>query len=117
MKQCTKCKVDLISGVNIYPYNELKYKYICKKCSSEQVKQWRRNNPEKAMLLTKVSSTKYRKNNPEKMNSAAKRYQQKISKQYKEDVKTSEDRQFIKEQLVDRDELYSKVMKKMGFKT
>lgn len=47
MEKCSKCEVELIEGVNIYPSSFKKKDYNCKSCIKSRTKKWAKNNPKK----------------------------------------------------------------------
>jgi len=60
MKQCNKCKEDLIAGTN-FNANNLKYsKYICRSCEYKKSRKWELDNPIRRKELYKHWRTKHK---------------------------------------------------------
>jgi hypothetical protein len=78
MYLCIKCNKEL-SDSTWYKCDKNKSNYICKTCTTERTKEWRKNNPDKVKEIKKRN----RNNNREKYNL----YRNNYYKRHKEDFK------------------------------
>jgi len=116
-KKCNKCGDDLIIGVNWSNGRKNNYYYMCNKCFYSKYsdliqkhnREYRENNKEKY----KEYQRNWRNNNREKYNKMIRRYRSKQTKLFQQEV-SQEDKQYIKECMINTDELYNKVMKKIN---
>jgi hypothetical protein len=66
MEKCSKCKVELIEGVNVYPSSLKAKDYKCKSCVNSRNKKWTKNNPERYKEICNNQHQKYYPENKEK---------------------------------------------------
>jgi hypothetical protein len=74
MKKCTKCSVELIEGVNIYPSCIKVKDYKCKSCVNSRAKKWAQNNPEKYKEICDNQHQKWYSENKDKKAEYQKEY-------------------------------------------
>ena len=76
MKKCTKCNVELIEGVNIYPSCVKVKDYKCKSCVNSRNKKWNQNNPEKYKEICDTQSQNWYSENKDKKSEYMKQYRE-----------------------------------------
>lgn len=107
-----ECGEKLVIGVNWYDSSKSKCVYICNRCIIDKYRDYRKEyykkNKDKYIELNKI----WRKNNKEKYYEYLKEYKRNESELFKKEV-SEEDKLFIKSHMIDRDELYNKIMKQI----
>lgn len=119
MKKCNKCGVELTEE-NHLNYDLLNSKYTCKECKRKYMKSYYIKNPRKPY---KEWSQEEKQKHNETHNKYIKRTNYKYIKAYNKrqtelfnNEVSKKDRQFIKENMIDRDEIFNKVWSKIKSK-